>query len=153
MIVNTTGTTERYVENRTVYVRHVTNDTTSVRVHATDYPFEAITTTAPRRHALRPILERGTYTDAGTVVRDGRTLRKFTLESPDLDPVRRSGIESYTNTSGHVLVSESGVVYDAHLHLEGKANGGGRFAFDYAFTVTQLGNVSVERPAWVDQRR
>lgn len=148
-----TGTTERYADNRTVYVRQVTNGTVSTRARTTDFDFESITTTAPGRHALTPILDRGTYTDAGTVVRDGRALRKFTLASPDLGPVRRSSVESYTNTSGYVLVSESGVVHDAHLHLEGEANGGGTFAFDYAFTITQLGNVSVERPAWVDERR
>jgi hypothetical protein len=137
-------TNRLFVADGTQYLDAVADGETTRRSGPLERSFEA-------RHepemlgggeSLGGILRNGNYTDAGTVERDGRTLVRFELVEADRSQI--SG--SVTDASGEVLVGEDGVVYDAALRIELESG-----YLNQTFRIERLGDVTVERPDWVDE--
>ncbi|WP_408957355.1 hypothetical protein [Natrinema sp. 74] len=98
-----------------------------------------------RQVSLGGVLEIGTYVSAGTTTRNGRALRQFDLESVTV-PESNGELSA---SSGTVLATEDGIVFEATLSLEGSADGTA-VTREQSVTVTELGTVTVERPSWVE---
>jgi hypothetical protein len=96
--------------------------------------------------SLGGILRSGTFERAGTVERDGRTLVRF-----DLTEFEGAGEgTTVVEANATVLVGEDGVVYSAARHIVLEEDGT-TTRFDQAFRIETLGDVSVERPEWVER--
>lgn len=147
-VLETASATNRvYIDGGTRYGRTTENGETTSSTRELSGSFEA--THAPdhlsRQRSLGGVLEAGTYVSAGTTTRNGRELRQFDLESVT---IRESGAEIST-ASGTVLATDDGVVFEATLSLEGSVDGTA-MTREQSVAVTELGEVTVERPAWVD---
>jgi len=147
-VLETASTTSRsYVDGGTYYGQTTEGEETESSTRELHESFERIH--APdhlsRGRSLGGVLEVGTDVSAGTTTRNGRELRQFDLESVSL---RESGVESST-VSGTVLATDDGVVFEATLSFEGNVDGTA-ITREQSVAVTELGEVAVERPAWVD---
>ncbi|RXK51917.1 DUF7537 family lipoprotein [Halorientalis pallida] len=140
----TSETNRLFLADGTQYIDAVSDGETTTRSAPLQGSFEA-------RHepemlgggeSLGGILRNGNYTDAGTVERDGRTLVRFELVEADRS--RISG--TVTDASGEVLVGSDDVVYDASLRIELESG-----HLEQTFRIEHLGDVTVERPDWVDE--
>lgn len=96
--------------------------------------------------SLGGILRSGTFERAGTVKRDGRTLVRFDLTAFEGAGEGTTVVEA----NATVLVGADGVVYSAARHVVLEEDGT-TTRFDQTFRIEALGDVSVERPEWVDQ--
>ena len=139
----TSETNRLFVADGTQYLDAVSDGETTSRSGPLERSFESLH--EPEMlgggESLGGILRNGNYTAAGTVERDGRRLVRFELTEADRS--RISG--SVTDASGEVLVGDDGVVYDAALRIELESG-----YLNQTFRIEQLGDVTVERPDWVD---
>ncbi|SEN11157.1 hypothetical protein SAMN05216388_1001394 [Halorientalis persicus] len=140
----TSETNRIFVADGTQYLDAVADGETTTRRAPFEGSFEA-------RHepemlgggeSLGGILRSGNYTAAGTVERDGRRLARFELVEADRSRIS----ETVTDASGEVLVGSDGVVYDAALRIELESG-----YLNQTFRIERLGDVTVERPDWVDE--
>jgi len=140
----TSETNHVFVADGTQYIDSVSDGETTTGSRPLDRPFAELH--GPEMlggsESLGGILRNGNYTAAGTVERDGRSLARFELVEADRS--RISG--TVTDASGEVLVGSDGVVYDAALRIE-LENG----LVNQTFRIEQLGDVTVDRPDWVDE--
>lgn len=81
--------------------------------------------------------------DAVITRRDGTTFVRYTL-----DEAKVNESANVTVATGTVVVSESGVVYNAELRIEGTIQGQ-RYLVDVSYQLVNIGNVEVDRPEWV----
>ena len=95
---------------------------------------------------VRSVLASGNYTATAVVERNGETAVRYELEAYNASENPDFETESATGT---VVVGESGVVYEASLAVTGTSNGSD-VSLELTYEVTETGDVSVERPAWVD---
>ncbi|MDS0475311.1 hypothetical protein [Natrinema sp. 1APR25-10V2] len=147
-VLETASTTSRaYVDGGTYYEQTMEGGETESSTRELNESFERIHTPdhLSRGRSLGGVLEAGTYVSAGTTTRNGRELRQFDLESVSL---QESGAASST-ASGTVLATDDGVVFEATLSFEGSVDGTA-ITREQSGTVTELGEIAVERPSWVD---
>ncbi len=144
-----TETNRIYIEGRTQYVRGTSNGETIVESRELERDFAG--THPPEMlndgESLGGILRIGTYVPTETVQRNGRRLLRFELDSAD-----ESGISGrVTEATGSVFVDTESVVHEANMSLEIEDNDGQIVTVAQSFVVHQLGEISVERPDWVDE--
>lgn len=143
-VFDATGeTNRRFVADGTVYFDAVSDGERTTGSEPLERPFAALhePEMLDGGESLGGILRTGNYTAAGTVERDGRTLVRFELVEAD----RRRVSGTVTDANGTVLVGSDGVVYDATLRIDLES---GRW--NQTFRIERLGDVTVERPDWVD---
>jgi hypothetical protein len=141
-------TNRLYIENGTQHVQATANGETTTR--SNEFQDDFAETHPPEMldggESLGGILRTGTYVPSETVRRNGRRLLRFDLDAPDESSV--SG--TVTDASGTVFVDGESVVHDASRHLEIEDEDGRTVTVDQSFLITQLGDVTVERPEWVE---
>lgn len=94
---------------------------------------------------LRAPLRAATFTPEGTVERDGETLVELTASLDDLNPDAVGG--NVTEFEGRVLVGPEGAIRLLDVRFAGTVDGES-FTQDYRFTVSGIGETSVDRPDW-----
>jgi hypothetical protein len=137
-----------YIADGTQYVRSTAEEETTTR--SREYQRDFAETHPPEMldggESLGGILRTGSFAPAETVTREGRRLLRFDLDSADESNV--SG--TVTEATGTVFVDADGVVHDAsrYLEIEGDEQ---TVTIEQSFVITQLGEVTVARPDWVDE--
>ncbi|PGF16562.1 hypothetical protein CP556_10820 [Natrinema sp. CBA1119] len=147
-VLETASATNRvYIDGGTRYGQATENGETTSSTRELSGSFERTHTPdhLSRQRSLGGVLEAGTYVSAGTATRNGRELRQLALESVT---IQESGAEIST-ASGTVLATDDGVVFEATLSFEGSVDGA-EITREQSMAVTELGDITVERPAWVD---
>ncbi|WP_135819994.1 hypothetical protein [Halostella litorea] len=126
------------------HARTSTTDGVQVQERRTDFSRthrqETLATT------VRSVLTSGNYSAVETVERNGETAVRY-----ELDEYNASASEGFEaeQASGTVVVGESGIIYEATLSATGTTDAG-EASLDLAYEVTEIGDVEVERPDWVD---
>lgn len=83
--------------------------------------------------------------------RDGHTLVRYEGEY-DWDYLQTE-VDTHDRESAEIVVDERGVVWHVELHATGTIADEGPVALHSRFTLLELGNVTVEKPGWVDAAR
>ncbi|WP_254761828.1 DUF7537 family lipoprotein [Natrinema marinum] len=147
-VLETASKTSRtFADGGAYYVQTTENGETTTSTQELNGSFERTHTPdhLTRKRSLGGVLEAGSYVSAGTTTRNGRELRQFDLESIG---IQQPGVE-ISSSSGTVLATDDGVVFEATLSFEGSAEGTA-ITREQSVAVTELGEVTVERPSWVD---
>lgn len=132
------GLRQEFYADGTLTLREAGNVTTS------EQPFPgALRITAA--FDLQAPLRAATFTPNGTVERDGETLVELTATLEDLNPDAVGG--NVTAFDGRVLVGPDGAIRLLDVRFAGSVEGES-FTQDYRFTVSGLGETTVERPDW-----
>ena len=140
-----------FVMDGTIYIKAEQDGEPFYDIRPMEDPFETRhqrTLTGGREEGLPSILIDGNYAPAGTVRKNGRRVRRFTLESAQF---AESDVE-VTNADGAVLVDADSVIHDAALHLDYEVDGETK-PLDRAFTIETLGSLDIEEPDWTDTAR
>lgn len=137
-----------FVADGTRYIRATSDGETTTNSQELNRPFADVHAVEmlDGAESLGGILRSGTFERTGTVERDGRTLVRFDLTEFEGTAESTTVVEA----NATVLVGAEGVVYSAarHVVLEGDET---TVRFDQVFRIEALGDVSIERPEWVDQ--
>lgn len=142
--------TDRYVDNGTIYTRLRANGSTGYDVRG----FERFNVTFGTLHRrsisqgrLAGIYQYGEFNESGTVTRNGRTVTEYTLVETGI--TRNATVES---SSGRVLIDQQGVIRLARIDITGTRDGN-EFFVHTEYRVTGVGEVSIDRPDWLDEAR
>ncbi|WP_323192726.1 hypothetical protein [Halostella sp. PRR32] len=135
-------------ENDTHQHRNVTRNGGSpqVSVRESRTPFAASHESQTNANLVQNLIAAGNYSATEAVQRNGTTLVRYELN--EFNGTAGSDL-NVSNAEGYILVSEAGVVYEAQVSIEG-TSGGTELSSAIEFEVTQVGDVTVERPSWVD---
>lgn len=98
---------------------------------------------------LRTVVGAANYTANGTVERDGRTLRRFSADQPVANATGQlpADVQQFNAT---ILIDDEGRIWRGDLFATGETNGTSQVYYE-EYQIVDAGNVSVQRPAWVDQ--
>ncbi|GAA0243563.1 hypothetical protein ACFFQF_03330 [Haladaptatus pallidirubidus] len=110
--------TASYANKSSVYTKRV-NDTASYDVRRME---NGVETPNGIISSLTPILTAGEYRNSHVVSRDGERLVEYRFAGL-CDDATASDLETVTNVSGSVLVSQQGVVHRASVNLTNKQGG------------------------------
>lgn len=139
-----------YLTGDRMFVRTHRGDETSVRSGDRTPNASSVPDDFRFEDRLRSFLDNAAHEPVGTVERDGRTLVVLEADTDDArgaftDEDRLGG--NLTALRSQVLVAPDGTVVDHRAVLAVTGTGGDTVTTEYRYAV-DVGNVSVDRPAW-----
>lgn len=151
--VDTTGPDrDVFLANDTVFVRTHRDGETSVRIAPRTEADAAVPDSFVRDGRLAQFAGAARHVPVGTVERDGETLVVLEANGSTLseDAFGDLTVEAFRS---QILVGGDGLVYRHLGVIEGTDASGDPIRSEVRYALEEVGNVSVETPAWVDGTR
>jgi hypothetical protein len=148
-----TETNRLFFEEGTQYAKVTRGGETTYSTRETDRTFrerhvgaEAVTMlNSPE--SLGGVVELGTYRPAESVEVNGRTARRFDLDSVDGEAFEGE----VTEPSGSLTVASGGVVFRGRLRFDVVTDDGDQ-SYRNRHRIGELGEIGLSRPSWVEER-
>lgn len=140
---------EVFLDGETLFVRTHRGDDTTVRTAPRTKDADVVPDSFVRDERLAQFARAASHEPVGTVERDGETVVVLEADESDLSEDAFGDLTVETFRS-QILVGSDGVVYEFRGVAEGTDGSGDEFRLESRYALEELGNVSVERPAWAD---
>jgi hypothetical protein len=142
-----------YAEPDTTYIKSTSEGETEYRKQPTEASIADLHDSADivellgDGEALGGIVDGGEFVPARLDAYNGRRVVRFDFQGVDTSEMEAE----VTDSTGRMVATPDGVVFDAALGLTATEEGESR-EFENTVTVDGLGSVQVPRPSWVDEQ-
>lgn len=146
------GTEHQYATDGTIYIKRSLGENVSYEANdmaAQNMQFWDYQAVIPLVGQFEYFYRSTEFERAGNVTRDGETFTRYVLAETPENPSENVTIQ---DGDGEILVDSEGIIHEATLNVTAEENGEpAQMTVEYR--VTELGNVTVPEPAWLDEAR